>query len=439
MTMREQSRCPACPSDPGGAAHGAGVVVVWAPSEATHLVMWRTPDGRRRRKRARQHTLASEIAADVAEQLTLARRFNSVPFLQHTPASPSRTTVPELIREFVAAEKDSRGWSASYVDVLDGLVRNHVSQHLNLPLTAWSEAASQRALDAARERLGPSKLSQLLSLLRQAAAYGLKTRRLVLDPTANLRVPMPRRHLTSALLDVDGQRVVAEVDDMPSTQALEAVADSLDALGSYGLAARVAGYAGSRFSETFALERGDVDFEAKTISIDRQVDDRARARNGTVMTPDGRRRRYWRTAHGFAALPKGDQTRRTLLPPQVLEEIQRLPDGLLFPNGAGNYIANQTWWNDGPFGAARELAGWPRTTSGRFVWTWHSLRHHAATWLLEQGIPIHDVSQLLGHSQIETTLRMYVHSDREAPRRAAERIERQLRNVVDPAAEVDHG
>ena len=48
------------------------------------------------------------------------------------------------------------------------------------------------------------------------------------------------------------------------------------------------------------------------------------------------------------------------------------------------------------FQAALERAGLPRS---RF----HDLRHAAATFLLEQGMTLEDVKQLLGHSSITLT------------------------------------
>jgi integrase len=39
----------------------------------------------------------------------------------------------------------------------------------------------------------------------------------------------------------------------------------------------------------------------------------------------------------------------------------------------------------------------------------HTFRHTHATELIAKGIPIHDVSRRLGHSNISTTLNIYTH------------------------------
>lgn len=39
----------------------------------------------------------------------------------------------------------------------------------------------------------------------------------------------------------------------------------------------------------------------------------------------------------------------------------------------------------------------------------HALRHFAASWMIEHGLPITEVASLLGHSKFDTTLQIYAH------------------------------
>lgn len=414
-----RGRCRLCPAV-GTLRLGEGVSVAWAPSESTHLVVWRTPDGRRHKKRVQQHRQAVAVGEDVLDQLLTvpaASERTSVP-----ATAPSRSVpVPELAAAFVAAAAPERGWSANYLRKQRRWIATYVREHLDVPSTTWDVADTLLLMDATTGVLGASSRKQLLSLLRQVARFGMQRGILDRDPTVGVEVTTPKRHRPTAVERggaSDEIRYVL-VDERPSTVMVERLAASFLEDEQDPLPALLSAYAGLRFSEVFALEREDIDIDAGTIEVVRQVDPRDHARDGTVMTPDGRTRRYWHTRYGPAALPKGDRTRVALLPRHLVEQVSARPSGLLFPTEKGTYLRNDTWWNRKPFGRARLWAGWPIGTDGRFVWTWHSLRHHAASWMLERAIPIHDVSEMLGHNQVETTLRMYVHTEAGAAARAS--------------------
>ena len=52
----------------------------------------------------------------------------------------------------------------------------------------------------------------------------------------------------------------------------------------------------------------------------------------------------------------------------------------------------------------------------------HCLRHSYATRCVERGVDVKSVSELLGHADVRTTLRLYVHSSMDYKRRAVEGI-----------------
>jgi hypothetical protein len=47
--------------------------------------------------------------------------------------------------------------------------------------------------------------------------------------------------------------------------------------------------------------------------------------------------------------------------------------------------------------------------AGKPRWNFHELRHYAGSIWLEAGASIHDVSRMLGHSNINTTQKHYIH------------------------------
>lgn len=80
--------------------------------------------------------------------------------------------------------------------------------------------------------------------------------------------------------------------------------------------------------------------------------------------------------------------------------------------------------------ALRDATGWDALVArlGLPGLRRHDLRHAGATWFANAGIPIHVVSDILGHASIETT-RAYLHIDNTALKRAAEQINRHLTEV----------
>ncbi|PYT20636.1 MAG: hypothetical protein DMG57_41460 [Acidobacteria bacterium] len=72
--------------------------------------------------------------------------------------------------------------------------------------------------------------------------------------------------------------------------------------------------------------------------------------------------------------------------------------------------------------AAVKRAGLPKIT-------WHMFRHTFASRLTRDGVDIVTVKELLGHSDISTTMR-YAHSNDEAKRRAVEKMDRAGDKVV---------
>ena len=52
----------------------------------------------------------------------------------------------------------------------------------------------------------------------------------------------------------------------------------------------------------------------------------------------------------------------------------------------------------------------------------HSLRHTAASWLIQQGVPVTYVQRILGHANVSTTL-IYAHQAEEHLKHAIQKID----------------
>jgi integrase len=107
---------------------------------------------------------------------------------------------------------------------------------------------------------------------------------------------------------------------------------------------------------------------------------------------------------GFLRLDRTSKTRTLqLVPlhPKVLSVAQRLPLGV------SDDGVRASWKT------AREVCGLEHVR-------WHDLRHTCASWLVQAGVSLHTVSEVLGHSSLAMT-RRYAHL---APEHLADAIKK---------------
>jgi integrase len=206
-----------------------------------------------------------------------------------------------------------------------------------------------------------------------------------------------------ATAEGDEWDVAVTADDIPSHEFVHALARAAAQFsGAWWreLEVLLTAYSGMRWGEHAALVGRRVHSEQRRIDVWRQVVE---------------------TNHGLHfSLPKGRKRRTTIYPAATACGVdlaamveRRLgevgPDGLLFPSPSG-MTARRSNYRRNTFVPAALAAGWPEAGCGETRWTFHSLRHVFATWLLSvPGVTIEDVSRLMGHSSTRVTQEVYVH------------------------------
>jgi integrase len=181
---------------------------------------------------------------------------------------------------------------------------------------------------------------------------------------------------------------------------------------------------GMRKGEALGLRWGDVDLDLQTITVRRVL---ARAPKvegrGTLYlvesTKSGSDRVIDITSQTVAALRrwKTEQAAQRLACPPFLAGLRwgfTFPDDLVFTGSRGE-----------PLDLARPNAILDSITKplGLGHWTVHSLRHTSASLSLGAGVPLPVVSQILGHSSIGITHRVYGHLVSGEKKAAAEALE----------------
>ncbi len=168
-----------------------------------------------------------------------------------------------------------------------------------------------------------------------------------------------------------------------------------------GLGILLTAYTGIRLGELCGLQWQDVNADTGTLHVQRTVERIAQAGGGTCLT---------------VQTPKTESSDRWIPIPQemlrVLNVSHRRPEAFLLTGG--------------------EALPDPRTCQYRYkalldrcgvgYRSFHALRHTYATRCIEQGVDAKSVSELLGHSDVRTTLRLYVHSSMDYKRKAVEGI-----------------
>jgi integrase len=112
------------------------------------------------------------------------------------------------------------------------------------------------------------------------------------------------------------------------------------------------------------------------------------------------------TRDGWREYPKSVMSRRVVpVPPHLAAPMREhlsplAPDGVVFPAPGGGAWDDRNW-SRRVFDPAVAAAGVPRGTP-------HDMRHTAASWLVQAGVDLYVVQQMLGHESFRTTQR-YAH------------------------------
>lgn len=146
---------------------------------------------------------------------------------------------------------------------------------------------------------------------------------------------------------------------------------------------------GARQGELLRLQWDDIDFDRKSLAL--------------VMR--GKRKSY--TRH----IPLNKEAYDTLV---AWRDMQAEIGKLVFPSKNGERFDNiQTSWEN------------LRKDAKIDNFRWHDMRHHFASRLVMNGVPLNTVRELLGHTSVEMTLR-YAHLAPEQKERAVATLDRVL-------------
>lgn len=172
-------------------------------------------------------------------------------------------------------------------------------------------------------------------------------------------------------------------------------------------------YTGLRISETLALRWSDSDLQNSRITVSRT----AALIDAHTYAPTERAK----SEAGYRTVPIPARLVTMLRAHRATQNEQRLKMGrhwqdhdLIWTRWDGSIVGYHTTRQQ--FQRIVEQAGLPRITP-------HGLRHTAASLMLERGVPVTTVQEILGHADVRLTLNLYSHSSQQAKRDAVQGLD----------------
>lgn len=185
------------------------------------------------------------------------------------------------------------------------------------------------------------------------------------------------------------------------------------------LGAMIMMYAGLRRGELLALTWSDVDLDKRTITVNKAVE-------------------YHNGIPSAKASTKTDAGMRVVSIPDALASyLSKQPRNslLVFPSATGKLMPDCSWrrmWDD-YLRAINRLYGHPSISDPNIItiprFTAHWLRHTYATMLYMAGVDVLTAKELLGHTDIKTTLGIYTHLDAKFKTRSVDKLNAYLDNA----------
>lgn len=235
-------------------------------------------------------------------------------------------------------------------------------------------------LSLRREGLSPASVHQIHAVIRRALAQGVKWGLVAVNVAADASPPTVRtERRVPPSPEVVRRLVAAEKDEEMAVLYRLAIAT------------------GARRGELCGLRWEDIDLDDATVTI-----------RGAIIAVKDTERKSTKT-HAERTVPIDPATVKVLeLHREAMEKraavanyemadqayvFSSSPDGLL------------PWHPDTVTAAFRALTKAQKVAGVRF----HDLRHAHATWLLDAGVPLHTVSERLGHAKASTTSDIYGH------------------------------
>ncbi len=270
-----------------------------------------------------------------------------------------------------------------------------IIQHM---LLALAQAPRQ---DGKPGTLSPTTIHGVAVILHTALAQAVEWDLLPANPCDRVKTPPTGHYQASIWDDATVQRFLQGTAHDP-----------------YGIAYCLALYAGLRRGEILGLRWADIDWDARTLTLTQQ---RVKAKGA-----DGRYHDQFarlKSAHGYRTIACGAVLMDSLRDQQTRQDQDRTAagddyedHGLVCQTAIGHPVSLRH--------LNRAFARAMRRLDAPHIHL-HEMRHTHGTALFEAGVDLKTIADRMGHSQISTTAKLYLHPSITPQEKAAELLDRQ--------------
>lgn len=351
-----------------------GPIGVTPDSKGGFRIRW-TEDGKKPERTAKTKAQAIQIANDEFARISRGESLRgSITF--------GKLTADATIN------RDGR-WSDAWFQRINEIARDYILPHIGADTDA--KAVSRDDIRAVYQWLsdeGYSKsvFSQTAKVMTMIMREGVRTGVWIFGQQPNVDV---KWQSYSASGKQDEQLEPVKPEEIPSDEEVASLLQVLRKIEMrYYLMAALAATSGLRYSEIMGLRCSDINWQTSRIRVERA----RREHNGK----------------GHVKIPKTTAGKRdVVIDPLILSDLKEFvmsrTTDFVFTTRSGRVVARSNWAR--VLKDARVISGFQEHHA------LHSLRHYAATRLLDRGVQIKDVSYMLGHANVAITTRLYIHGD----------------------------
>lgn len=295
----------------------------------------------------------------------------------------STKTLDECFQEVMELEKDklARGTILSYTTQYN----NHIkpSRLASMPISKINYTVLQNHFNAQ----SPSTVNIQKTLVKKAFKHAIRLGIVSFDLTTVLILPKvePKRET----------HVLTHDEFLAIVNAIRARYPMIKY--SYIIGMYCGYYLGLRISEILALEKSDFDFENDLVFVSKKVEFAHLNKSDVYLTEQ------MKTKKSRAVLPVPAELKKILL-----EWFEYNPFELVCVDQNGDTILYKSFYRAVSLAAKKVGVDFHP----------HCLRHSYVTHIVQSGTDIKTASELARHSNIQTTLNIYTHSNIEAKKEA---------------------